>query len=194
MGSKARKKFLMPTELFCGSGAPSESKLLKLGQKKCNFPAIASPPKSIFLERGGRIFFDPHQIGPKALRKLVWSYLTHSWAMEGFLSRKSLILGRKTEISEGRFGRNFCMWVSSLPPNFFSAPATPEVSPNFFWLPNSKWKSNYEKSLTPPPKKKGPFFGGGGIWNEISTFRQVNEGQLRGQNSDMTLARKVSDK
>ena len=39
---------------------------------KLGLVEISAPPKSTFLERGGRNFFGPHQRGPKALGKIFW--------------------------------------------------------------------------------------------------------------------------
>ena len=58
-------------------------------------------------------------------------------------------------------------------PKIFSGPGYPKSisKKNFGFLTQNE--SRIMKKIYPPPKKKGPFFGGG-VWNGICTFRQVN--------------------
>ena len=114
-----RKKFLMPTEPFWGSGDLPESKTAEIRPKNAILQKFLHPQNRPFWGGVVEIFSALYQRGPKGLLKVFLWYLTHSWSLQACQSQKSLILGQKTEISESHFGRNFCMWVSGPPQKIF---------------------------------------------------------------------------
>ena len=160
--SKALTKwFLCQSNHFGALVATQSRKMLIIGPKT-RFSGNFGTPKIDLFGAGWSKFFRPAPKGSQSPQKIFLVIPNSFLGSVALLESKTADFSWKTEISESRFGRNFCMWVSGPPKNFFRPRLPQKYLQKKFGVPNSKWKSNYEKSWN--PHKKGPFWvwGGGG--------------------------------